>query len=94
MKKYAKPFVPESSKILKDYIDKISPPMDFPIADIACGYGRNGAFLVDKGYSCIFCDIDEDSLNYIIQAETAPKIGLVARFNFGLSARFNFGLIA
>lgn len=46
MKKYAKPFVPESSKILKDYIDKISPPMDFPIADIACGYGRNGAFLV------------------------------------------------
>lgn len=26
--------------------------------------------------------------------ETAPKIGLVARFNFGLSARFNFGLIA
>ena len=48
MKKYAKPFVPESSKILKDYIDKISPPMDFPIADIACGYGRNGAFLVDR----------------------------------------------
>ena len=43
--------------------------MDFPIADIACGYGRNGAFLVDKGYSCIFCDIDEDSLNYIIQGK-------------------------
>lgn len=43
--------------------------MDFPIADIACGYGRNGAFLVDKGYSCTFCDIDEDSLNYIIQGK-------------------------
>lgn len=75
MKKYAKPFVPESSKILKDYIDKISPPMDFPIADIACDYGRNGAFLVDKGYSCIFCDIDEDSLNYIIQGKNVSING-------------------
>ena len=50
---------------------------------------------VEKAFNSVLSDV-------CTEAETAPKIGLVAHFNlslvahfiFGLSARFNFGLIA
>lgn len=73
--KYAIPLKPEPSKILKEMYGKFDIDKSKPILDIACGYGRNGAFFVDKGYSCIFCDIDEDALNFIINGKNVSING-------------------
>lgn len=73
--KYAVPKVQEPSKVLKEMYEKLDIDRSKPIIDVACGYGRNGAFFVDKGYSCIFCDIDEKALEFIIAGKNVSLNG-------------------
>ena len=63
--KHKKPLSQDPSRILVEHFDALHCLKDKPILDIACGYGRNGAFFVNKGYECYFCDIDRDCLQFI-----------------------------
>lgn len=64
MTKHKKPIEQSSSKALLDHIGSIK-IVDAPIVDIACGYGRNGAYFVDQGYNVIFVDKEKDGLDFI-----------------------------
>lgn len=53
MKIHKKPIDQSPSKVLFEHIDLVN-IVDAPIANIACGYGRNGALFVDLGHKVIF----------------------------------------
>lgn len=56
------------SDLLVDYISLLSVlEMKQPILDLACGAGRNGLYLLNKGLSTVFSDRNEESLKYIEQ---------------------------
>jgi SAM-dependent methyltransferase len=61
---HKQPIEQSPSKSLIEHINTIE-IIKAPIADIACGYGRNGAYFVDLGYAVIFVDKAEDGLNFI-----------------------------
>ena len=61
---YKRPLEQSPSKTLIENISNVK-ILNAPIADIACGYGRNGAYFVDRGYEVIFVDMDEDGLSFI-----------------------------
>lgn len=61
---HKQPLEQSPSKHLVEYINSIE-IIKAPIADIACGYGRNGAYFVDLGYEVIFVDADEKGLSFI-----------------------------
>lgn len=61
---HKQPVEQSPSKHLLEHINSIE-IAKVPIADIACGYGRNGAYFVDLGYEVIFVDKAEDGLNFI-----------------------------
>lgn len=63
--KSRKPLTQEPSRLLYEYLRQHDDIPQMPILDIACGFGRNGAIFVDKGYKCIFCDNDDRCINYI-----------------------------
>jgi len=64
------------SKLLEKYSDEILNNTDGKILDIACGYGRNAAFLAsyDKEILCI--DNNEESLEYIKAGNNLTTVGL------------------
>lgn len=62
--RHKQPIEQSPSKQLIDHISYIH-IIDAPIADIACGYGRNGAYFVDLGCEVIFVDKEENGLNFI-----------------------------
>lgn len=43
--------------------------IDYPMIDVACGYGRNGLVLLEKGQRCVFCDINREYLRFINESE-------------------------
>ena len=56
------------SDLLVDYISLLSVlEMKQPILDLACGAGRNGLYLLNKGLNTVFSDRNEESLKYIEQ---------------------------
>ena len=65
MLKHYKPIAQSPSPTLIKNINLHRFPSHLPIADIACGYGRNGAFFVDAGFFTIFCDRDDAALTFI-----------------------------
>lgn len=72
--KHKKPLTQEPSKWFADCVDKIIIP-PYPVADIACGYGRNGAYVACKNHPVVFLDIDEDCLNFISQGSDVAMNG-------------------
>ena len=63
-KRPPKPVSYEPSKYLQKYADHII-YSDLPIVDVACGYGRNGAYVANLNHKVIFADIDQDCLDFI-----------------------------
>ena len=65
MLKHKKPLSNDPSPILENHYFAVCAKSELPIADIACGYGRNGEFFLKNGHKCVFCDIDPDCLEFI-----------------------------
>ena len=64
-KKHCKPKDQTPSAFLVKNIEKID-ILDKPILDVACGYGRNGAYMIkNKNSRVVFIDHDIDCLKYI-----------------------------
>lgn len=62
--KHHKPKDQEPSSFFKKNIEKIN-IVDKPILDLACGYGRNGAFLAKRNHRVVFIDNDIECLKFI-----------------------------
>ncbi len=65
MPKHKKPLSNDPSPSLERHYPFVSAKSELPVADIACGYGRNGEFFLKNGHKCVFCDIDPDCLEFI-----------------------------
>ena len=57
-----------------EFTNKIEIPR-MPIADAACGYGRNGAYFASQNIPVIFMDIDQDCLNFISKGKNVSITG-------------------
>lgn len=73
-KKHPKPLQQDPSPKLVEFVNSINIPR-LPIADVACGYGRNGAYFASKNYPVIFIDIDKDCLNFISKGKNVSNTG-------------------
>lgn len=73
-KKHPKPIQQAPSPKLVSYLQEVSVPKK-PVADIACGYGRNGAYLAAKDHSVIFVDMDRDCLRFIASGKDVAETG-------------------
>jgi len=74
MIKYRKPADQSPSIKLCEYLDITALP-NAPIVDVACGYGRNGAYCVRKGRKVIFLDRDREALNFISEGINVAQNG-------------------
>jgi len=90
MQKHKRPISQNPSPNLVKYSQKIEINRDKPIIDVACGYGRNGAYFVDQGYKCIFCDNDDDAINFIKEGTNVSRTG---NFNKDLATILKIDLI-
>ncbi|WDE03784.1 class I SAM-dependent methyltransferase [Thalassomonas viridans] len=67
----------EPSSLLTEYVNELAlacrncgePPL--PVLDLACGYGRNGLYLVKNGLPVVFADINDDALAHIAKSVSA-----------------------
>lgn len=73
-KKHPKPKDQEPSSKLIEYANEIEIP-EMPIADVACGYGRNGAYFASQNIPVIFIDMDQDCLNFICKGKDVSITG-------------------
>lgn len=73
-KKHLKPRDQKASAKLIRYLAEIE-ITDKPIADIACGYGRNGAYLAALNHPVIFMDMDNDCLQFIAEGKNVAETG-------------------
>ena len=72
--KHPKPLQQDPSKKLVEYLKEITIP-EMPIADIACGYGRNGAYLAAHDHSVTFVDVDKNCLDFISVGKNVSETG-------------------
>lgn len=70
--KHHKPKERVPSCFLVENIGKID-ILEKPILDIACGYGRNGAFLAKNNHRVVFIDNDIECLKYIKTGKEISK---------------------
>ena len=75
MIKYPRPKEQSPSEPLIRHIDHNRILKELPIVDVACGYGRNGAYFVNKGYEVFFVDIDQEALSFIQQGTGVAENG-------------------
>ncbi len=62
------------STLIADYFDQLQAcTKNGPIIDLACGEGRNGLFLADKGLPVIFSDRSESALQSVNNALNTVK---------------------
>ena len=54
--KHKRPYENSPSRFLVDSIDKYTPSKNYPILEIACGYGRNSLYCSQLGYNVIAAD--------------------------------------
>ena len=73
-RKHLKPLQQDPSPKLVEFVNSLSIP-NLPIADIACGYGRNGAYFASHYIPVIFIDIDNDCLNFISKGKNVSNTG-------------------
>lgn len=66
---HKRPIEPSPSKLLEKYAEEIVKNIDGNILDVACGYGRNAAFLASYGAPVICIDNSEEALEYIKAGE-------------------------
>ena len=81
--KHPKPLWQEQTKKLVEYLNKITIP-DMPIVDVACGYGRNGAYLAIRDYAITFVDMDNDCLNFIAKGKKVSEEGDIPLTNISV----------
>lgn len=62
------------SQFLMDNI-KLIDILNKPIIDVACGYGRNGGYLVKDNNRVVFIDNDVDCLEYISSGKNISDYG-------------------
>ena len=63
------PHMSNASSLLSDYLSQLGRAATLgPILDLACGRGRNGLYLLDKGIPVVFADINADALEAVRQA--------------------------
>ena len=72
--KHPKPISQEPSRYLVRYLSRIQIP-PYPVLDLACGYGRNGAYIAQKNHHVIFADLDEDCLDFVSQGKGVAEHG-------------------
>lgn len=72
--KHPKPLSQEPSPKMVELISGYSIP-DLPIVDVACGYGRNGAYFANQGFSVSFIDMDQDCLDFISKGKGVSESG-------------------
>ncbi|KAA0894241.1 class I SAM-dependent methyltransferase [Oryzomonas rubra] len=65
MRTHKRPISPVPSKLLTTYAEEIAIKANGPIADIACGYGRNAKLISSFGAPVICVDIDQQALDFI-----------------------------
>ena len=71
---HKKPLDQTPSLKLLEFINLDKIPVG-PVVDLACGYGRNGAFFVQKKYNVIFTDISMDCLDFILAGKNVAYNG-------------------
>ncbi len=62
---HKKPIGLSPSKILAKFAEEIALNSNGTIVDVACGYGRNAAFIASFGVPVVCVDINNDALEYI-----------------------------
>ena len=65
MRPHKKPVNPEPSEFLGKFAEKIALDSNGPIADVACGYGRNASLLASFGVPVLCIDNDRAALDFI-----------------------------
>jgi SAM-dependent methyltransferase len=65
------------SALLEPYLDDLSQACDeFPVLDLACGGGRNGLFLAQRGIPVVFADIREEALQQVAAQQAIETTNL------------------
>jgi len=65
MKTHKKPVNATPSKLLTQFAEEIAVNSGGIVIDVACGYGRNAAYLASFGVPVICIDFNNDALEYI-----------------------------
>lgn len=72
--KHKRPKDQEASRFLTTNMGKIH-MINRPILDLACGYGRNGAYFLRQNCRVLFIDNDVDCLRFISEMKIAGAAG-------------------
>lgn len=87
---HKKPIDLSPSKILVKFAKEIALNSNGTIIDVACGYGRNAAYIASFGVPVVCVDINNDALEYI---ESSVSLSLAKSKNFSQLTTMRLDLI-
>ena len=87
---HKKPIDLSPSKILVKFAKEIALNSNGTIVDVACGYGRNAAYIASFGVPVVCVDINNDALEYI---KSSVSLSLAKSKNFSQLTTMQLDLI-